>query len=329
MKTALKTLLIVAVLCMLAEGAYRLLFWQHDRHAYSGPLVALVDQIDSTGADILYLGESSNHTFGLNDTDTAWISEMVGRHFPTLTVRNMTHDASHAEVYYELLRNIDPRCHIGTVVVTLNLRSFGVGWIYSPLETALQKRLVMMKGRPALANRAILSFKAYDIKTENERYQQMDHYWSQHPLPGHPSVPRWADSLNTDSSSMPGTFVRNYAFVIDTMENVRIADFDNIVQLSRKRGWRLVFNLLAEDVEWAERLAGSDLTDLMHANAVLLEEYYTRKGVVVVNNLDAVPDSLFRDRDWTTEHYLQQGRQIIADKVAEALRAFYPTAYQL
>ena len=186
----------------------------------------------------------------------------------------------------------------------------------------------MMKGRPALANRAILSFKAYDIKTENERYQQMDHYWSQHPLPGHPSVPRWADSLNTDSSSMPGTFVRNYAFEIDTMENVRIADFDNIVQLSRKRGWRLVFNLLAEDVEWAERLAGSDLTDLMHANAALLEEYYTRKGVVVVNNLDAVPDSLFRDRDWTTEHYLQQGRQIIADKVAEALRAFYPTAYQ-
>ena len=78
-----------------------------------------------------------------------------------------------------------------------------------------------------------------------------------------------------------------------------------------------MFNLLAEDVEWAERLAGSDLTDLMHANAALLEEYYTRKGVVVVNNLDAVPDSLFRDRDWTTEHYLQQGRQIIADKVAE------------
>ena len=121
MKTTLKTLLIVAVLCILAEGAYRFLFCQHDRHAYSGPLVALVDQIDSTGADILYLGESSNHTFGLDDTDTAWISEMVGRHFPTLTVRNMTHDASHAEVYYELLRNIDPRCHIGTVVVTLNI----------------------------------------------------------------------------------------------------------------------------------------------------------------------------------------------------------------
>lgn len=327
MKAAARITLILIVLALLADGVYRLFFWQHDRVAYSGPLVALVDKIDSTGADILYLGESSNHTFGLDDADTAWISEMIARQYPSLQVRDMTHDASHAEIYYQLLRNLHPTTPVTTVVVTMNLRSFGPDWIYSTLETVLQKRLVMLRNRPPLVNRAALSFKAYDIKTTPERYAQMRRYWDRHPLPRHPSVPAWADSLNTDSTTMPGTFVRSYGFIIDTLHNPRVHDFDRIVRLARQRGWNLVFNLMAEDIEWADSLVGSDLTGLMHSNARLLELRYSRMGVTVVNNIDAVPDSLFRDRDWTTEHYIQQGRQIIADRVSQTLRRFHDAAY--
>ena len=326
MKRVIVILIVLMVLCLLAEGLYRCFFYQHDRLTYSAPLAQMVDTINATGADILYLGESSNHTFGHHDTDTAWISEMIARQFPSLQVRDMTHDASHGEVYYQLLRNLD--CHVGTVVVTLNLRSFGIDWIASTLETVLQKRLVMLQQRPALLNRAILSFKAYDIKSTDERYKQMADYWEAHPLPGHPSVPRWGDSLNTDSTTMPGTFVRNYAFLIDTLHNVRIRDFDRIVSLARERGWNLVFNLMAEDVEWADQVVGSDLTTMMRQNADLLVERYSRMGVTVVDNFDCLPDSLFRDRDWTTEHYLQAGRQIIADNVARALCRFYEADYR-
>ena len=326
MKRVIVILIVLTALCLLAEGLYRCFFYQHDRLTYSAPLAQMVDTINATGADILYLGESSNHTFGHHDTDTAWISEMIARQFPSLQVRDMTHDASHGEVYYQLLRNLD--CHVGTVVVTLNLRSFGIDWIASTLETVLQKRLVMLQQRPALLNRAILSFKAYDIKSTNERYKQMADYWEAHPLPGHPSVPRWGDSLNTDSTTMPGTFVRNYAFLIDTLHNVRIRDFDRIVSLARERGWNLVFNLMAEDVEWADQLVGSDLTTMMRSNVDLLVDRYSRMGVTVVDNFDCLPDSLFRDRDWTTEHYLQAGRQIIADNVARALCRFYEADYR-
>ena len=338
MKNILKIVLLISLLCLLAEGLYRLLLFQHDRHAYSAPLAQMIDTINATGADILYLGESSNHTFGLDDIDTAWISEMIARHYPTLQLRDMTHDASHGEVYYLLLRNLSPDCPIGSVVVTLNMRSFGINWIASPLETVLQKRLVMLRQRPALVNRAVLSFKAYEIKSTDERYQQMNDYWASHPLPHHPSVPQWGDSVNAQSvatkgsnaalGTMPGTFVRNYAFLIDTLHNPRIHDFDRIARLAKQRGWNLVFNLLAEDVEWAEQLVGPDLTTLMRQNADLLTDYYTRKGVTVVNNFDCVPDSLFRDRDWTTEHYIQQGRQTIADNVATALRRFHEADYR-
>ena len=186
----------------------------------------------------------------------------------------------------------------------------------------------MLCQRPALLNRAVLSFKAYDIKSTDERYRQMSDYWASHPLPHHPSVPQWGDSVNTDSTTMPGTFVRNYAFIIDTLNNVRVRDFDRIVRLAKQRDWNLVFNLLTEDVEWADDLVGSDLTTLMRQNAELLVERYSRMGVTVVNNFDILPDSLFRDRDFTTEHYLQQGRQIIADRVAQALCRFHEADYR-
>ena len=56
MKNILKIVLIVTLLCLVAEGVYRLLFYQHDRHAYSAPLAQMVDTINATGADIHYLG---------------------------------------------------------------------------------------------------------------------------------------------------------------------------------------------------------------------------------------------------------------------------------
>lgn len=320
MKKLLTTILLIASLALLAEGLYRLLFFQHDRDTYSEGIMDLVHKIDDGGADILYLGESSNHSWHFEDVDTSWISHIIAQRLPDLKVLDMTHDASHAEVYYQMLRNLDPSTPVGTVVVTMNLRSFGVDWIYSALETALQKKLVMLKARPALVNRAVLSFKAYDIKDVPERYRQMDHYWERHPLPGHPSVPRWGDSLNTDSLTLAGAFVRNYAFIIDTLHNPRIRDFDNIVALSKQRGWNLVFNLLAENVEQADSLAGPDLPALMRQNRDILMRRYNRDGVMVVDNLECVADSLFRDRDWPTEHYRYEGRRIVADNVARTIR---------
>ena len=49
MKAVARITLILIVLALLADGLYRLFFWQHDRQEFSGPLVSLVDKIDSTG----------------------------------------------------------------------------------------------------------------------------------------------------------------------------------------------------------------------------------------------------------------------------------------
>ncbi len=44
---------------------------------------------------------------------------------PEVRCSDITQDAAHAEVYYYLLKNIPEHSQVKTVVVTMNLRSFG------------------------------------------------------------------------------------------------------------------------------------------------------------------------------------------------------------
>jgi hypothetical protein len=206
------------------------------------------------------------------------------------------------------------------------------------LETPLQESIVLLKARPALFNRFLLSFKGYDVRTNKEREQQRDKYEKVplhflYPFP-YRNIPEWREAQarieipNPDTASkvnltMLGyTYVYVYAFQIDTLTNPRIKDFDRIVRLAKQRGWKLYFNLLAENTEQAQQLVkhSDDLLFLMRQNRDLLVERYHKQGVTVIDNLEAVPDSAFLDRDWTTEHYTKHGRAIIAQRVAEAIR---------
>lgn len=316
LKQILRPLLIVALLLLVAEGLYRVAFYRGDLAEHSVGLAQLPKQVAESGAEMVYLGESSNHTYSPSDDDTSKISEMVGRFFPDKKMADMTHDGSHGDVYYELLRHLSHTDNqVETVIVTLNMRSFGPCWIYSPLETALQKKLVMLRKRPALVNRAVLTFKAYDVKSDDERYGQMYDYWLAHPLPPHRDLYAWCDSLSPIAQDL----VKCYYFSIDTLNNPRVQDFDKMVTLAREQGWKLVFSLLAENVDLCDSLVGSDLTRQMRRNRDILVDYYARKGVVVVDHLEVVRDSQFRDRDFPTEHYDEAGRKLLARRIAEAI----------
>jgi len=118
-------------------------------------------------------------------------------------------------------------------------------------------------------------------------------------------------------------YVKGYAFQIDTLNNPRIRDFNKIIRLAEKRGWNLVFNLMAENTEQAEELVGDDLIFLLEGNRKILIDYFEARGVRVVDNLYAVPDEEFTDRNWTTEHYGEKGRKIVARNVAIELKNLY------
>ena len=335
MKRLLLSIVAAAALLVLMNWVYARWFYRADLLTHSD-IVEASWQAATDSLELVYLGESSNKTYGYTDTDQRKISEMVAERLPEMRCGDITKEASHAEVYYYLLKNIPKDNDIKTVVVTMNLRSFGANWIYSSLETALQKKLVMIKGYPPLMGRALLAFKAYPIRTKDEWGRLARRSWEKTPLVfpydfPYKTTADWnravayegvKDSLGQRDQALTeltAHFIKNYGFQIHD-NNPRVRDFDRIVKLAKQRGWRLAFNIMAENTDRAQELVGDDLVFLMRQNVTYLKNRYEAMGVVVIDNLEAVRDRDFIDREWPTEHYYQTGRQTIARNVAEAIK---------
>jgi hypothetical protein len=321
--------LLLIVLVFPMHYIYLEFFFENDLQKHS-PIINETKNLSN--CDILYLGESSNLTKGPEDISRKSISEFLDSLLPDKIVKDISKGALHADIFYVLLENISDTNTIKTVVVTMNLRSFNAQWIFSELETALMKSVVLLRNRPALLNRFLLSFKGYDIKTPDERTVQVKRKWKNEPydLPfnfPYKNLREWdADAWENGSWNADGTrdrskrkltahYVKAYGFIINPENNPRIKDFDKIVELCKNRGWNLVFNLLAENTEKAEKLLGKDIKYFFEFNRKLLIDRYQKNGVKVCDNLYALSDSLFIDQHWTTEHYYEAGRRIIAENL--------------
>ena len=327
---------------LILNWVYSKWFLEKDLRKHSD-IVELSWQVTDDSCRIIYLGESSNNHYGDEESSHRKISDFTADYFPTVKMGDLTKEASHAQTYYYMLKHIPATSAVETVVVTMNLRSFGPLWIYSKLETPLRKQLVLLEDYPPLVNRFLLAFKAYPVKTEEEWNELVFEHWRNDTF----SIPNFAWRTNVDwdygmysygwydangqrdweVTSLACHYIKTYAFEIND-DNPRVKDFDAIVALCRERGWNLVFNLMAENVDKANELVGKDLMLLFKKNHdYLMQRYGSLEGVTVVDNLNLVRDVNFIDQDWTTEHYYEEGRRIVADHLALALREFYPDDY--
>lgn len=295
-----------------------------------------ISQRATEGVDMVYLGESSNSNYNDNDTDKRYISMMIDDLLPAHHVGNLSKSACHAGIYYDILRNIPKNNDVKTAIVTVNMRSFTTEWIYSSLEPALRKEQLMMKKAPALYRRMLLTFKAYPTWTEEERSNIMSESFKRqtfvlpHPFPYHNAY-EWDYGVGSTYTLYNGSqppldtimlachHIKHFAYTLDD-NNPRIKDLDNIVKLCEERGWQPVFNILAENVDQIDSLCGPDLMYLLKQNVKFVTDRYEAMGVITVNNLTAVRDASFSDRNFPTEHYDQVGRRAIAENVAETLK---------
>lgn len=336
-KIAAKTFLLAVVLVVL-NSLYAFLLWDADVEEHSFFKTAVRNLPSET--ELLYIGESSNITFSPKDADKRSISAFLSDHFPNKPLYDITKPASHAGTYYSLLKHLPEDMDLGTVVVTLNLRSFNAQWIHSRLEPALQQDLQLLRPYPALLNRFLLALNTDNQVTQREESERVYKQWKEEDLHfpydfPHANVVEWYQHLeaelranddwdNLENVELASHYIKAYAFHIDTLTNPRIKDFEAIAQLAKEQGWHLVFNLLAENVEKAEALLGEDLSYLMEQNRALLVDYFSRRGVEVVDNLNALPNEQFVEQDWTSEHYAEKGRKYIAKNLALNLRKKYP-----
>ena len=316
----------LAGLLLVMNSIYSYFFLEQDLQEHS-PIINSVRSI-TKNATVLYLGESSNTSYSLKDKDTNSISRMLDELLLNEIVSDITKPAAHSGIYNVLLENVTGKTEVKTVIVTLNLRSFSADWVYSELEAPLQKEMMLLKKYPPLMNRFLLSFKAYGSNNERKRFEKINKWRAnEFIIPGgkqKTTINQWQNKIdeswidsNIERRDLAKNYMNNFAQII-TKDHPRICDLDNIVALSKSKNWKLIFNVLPENIERIDELVGKDLISIINKNTTFLTQHYTQKGVVVANNLGLVNDEYFFDRKFPTEHYSEKGRMIVAQGLAEA-----------
>lgn len=298
----------------------------------------LVHKMDSfiKYSEIIYFGESSNFTYSEHDKNKKAISELIfesnrENHHEVSTINK---GAIHPSTYKALISRITDNTAIKLIIVTVNLRSFGINWIESKLESNIDRANILYSNYPPIIKKFFISFKVYDNKNEFERKETIrSHYKNdQFKLLNNEfkTVREWdafvfnmgikdstgkKDQMLTDVACH---FIKNYAFIIDEA-NPRIKDLDAIVSFCKEKKISLLFHLLPENFERANLLCGNDLGFLMKTNVNFLKNRYSGKTIFIDNSI-LLPDTCFIDRDWPTEHYNFFGRNFIAKKIREQIK---------
>lgn len=129
-------------------------------------------------------------------------------------------------------------------------------------------------------------------------------------------------------SKLACDYIKTYGFQINFENNPRIKDFNDLINLASDRNWNLVLNLLPENLHKSELLVGKELNFFIRDNAQKLEKYFKNKGVLVINNIDLLEDNEFVDQAFTTEHYAEKGRKMIARTVAENIKKYHKYSFK-
>lgn len=306
---------------------------------------ALDIRITQPNTDIYYFAESSNFNNRETDSIKNSISEITNFFYPSLKIMAINKPASHAGVFKYWLTQLDPNGRLPrAIVVTLNLRSFDAAWIHSKLETQLQESMVLTRPYPNLVNRFLLSLRAFDNKTDEQRELDMLQTWKNTPIIfpypfKYKTVSEWDFAMSQGGYLKPDGswdfdkiilachYIKAYAFNIDE-NNPRIRDFDEIARWCGQKKIPLYLNLLAENIQYADSLVGKELVFLMKNNRDFLIKRYEGKNCKVIDNLESVTGKEFTDQTWTTEHYGYKGRMIIARNLAEGLKDQFKNDYK-
>jgi len=330
---ATRILLLLLVL-FVVNMAYKLTFYESDiaKHA---DILENYWSVDPN-CEALYFGESSNFYQTSSIVKEPKISELIDSLLPDLAIGAVDNSGLHAGIYLAVIKNIPEDSPVHTLIITMNLRSFGPTWRYAIGENYLAKTEVMLASRPSALNKFLVSLKEYDYKTDAERKNQMLEAYKTEKitLPNfkYDNIHEWDSAMawgewkagnpNLTLSNLPlaASYIKNYAFTIDPFSNERIKDFDEIMDLANRRGLKVIFNILDYNHEEGEKLVGIELTQLMDDKRVFLKNRYSLKGALVVDNLFTISDTCFTDRAWPTEHYSLEGKKAIALKVSGEIK---------
>lgn len=300
---------------------YKATLWQTDVE-YS----KINGAIKSTkNADILYLGDCSDSYFGPGKDHEKGISQLLDSLLPHKKVATISETGFHAGFFSGILNSLPKKSTINTIVVTMNLRSFSANVLHAFTANSIQQRVTMLNNNPPLLNRFLLTFKPFKTYRGLEAKEVLLSLQKNDKIPLAPfkSLYDWKVAIENGRYTKPGMsrdleknelaigYIRNYAFQIDLDKNPRIADFDQVVQIAKDKNIKLIFHLLPENINEANQLIGSDITNLINYNRNLLNQRYGTENITIIDNLELLDDTEFIETI-PNSHFHYNGRKQMA-----------------
>ena len=329
-KIALKGALLFIGLIAL-NFIYKVTLWQSDLEQYSG----LTEEIENTkSADILYLGDCSDSYFGSENEHEKGISHLLDSLLPNVKVATISETGFHAGMFASILNNIPEESSIKTVIVTMNLRSFAAYVQYTFITNSINQRLIMLDNDyPPLLNRFFLILNKAPHYSGTELEKMKLKHWKNDLLINAPynnlydwktayengEFVQFDNSWTTKLRTKGAAHIANYAFQINAKTNPRTPDFDNIVAISKKRNWKLIFHLLPENSKTTQQLVGEDLTLIVNDNRKLLKQRYHKSGVIIIDNMELLSSNEFIE-EGPNSHFHYLGRKLMAEKIKQELK---------
>jgi hypothetical protein len=278
------------------------------------PVAGKLDSAFLSG-DVVYLGESSNTSFNQwTDTFGYSVSEFLQMYLPQNRVRGVSHDGYHVGLFSQMLGLMPAHWADSsrkTVVITVNMRSFGPSAMFNGNEASNQQEAIFYSHRMALLNRVFVSLHHYDsrdaremerAKTQWFRTKDLrlnggagNHYGNTHgdgrmvskgeEFFYHNTVKWWLRDLQRQFAPVSGdadlarvmpmaeAYLKEFAFLLDE-ENPRVQALDAIVEKCKREQVNVVFVLLMPNYDHANRLFGEELTQLMDYNMDFLRKRF-------------------------------------------------------
>jgi hypothetical protein len=329
---ALALLLVVAGLCLMIS-----------LHHTDLQKTRLYDSLQKVAccSRILYLGDSTALSFNPGEKDGRSTGSMLSVYYPGLCTGSINLASANARIWLKVLQSLPAYSAVETVVVTMDIRSFGPERILNDKSAKINRDITYLDGLwVGTVKRCLMHLNVFRQKSPEAINRQLEKIQNEEILkfPFESRINttgKWLKAYNTrylppeqrlKQESTAG-FIRALAFNIDTLNNPRIRDYDKILAYCKSRNLNVVFLLVPEDISRIESLAGKELSYLIHTNRELLVNRYRNKGAHVVDCLQSPAPEGFYGPQYKRVAFTSAGRQTLAKRLASEISLIYPEAF--
>lgn len=277
---------------------------------------------DERQLDFLLLGDSTTLRFTTPDDyhipESTW--QLLAQKLPGCNVLALSSRGLNFVMYDLIVRYLREKTdHINTIILPLNVRSFGASWFYSDTHRFEKMRTALIMGRMNLQafERPARLVSAFQTKKLSPEYLSNKVTEEYNDLTRRERI----EYGTRDISSLtigPARIAYNYE--IDSAHPLFQA-LDSLASHCQETDTRLILYAIPINFEWIEDNLGEFTARTARQNLKILADYCEKSGIELLDYTDALPGEEVLIRGSTAGHLRGIGRAHLAELIASSLRA--------